>query len=434
METKLIVFVVVAVLVAGGLFVLSDKLVENVESGTYVIRQAPFSGELSAWMEPGMYWQLWGGISMWPVAETFYFTADSQEGAAYDQSIEVRFNDGSMCKISGTCRIVFPTAPQDAINLVKVHGYRSYKDAEHKLVLTTIRNSLHLTSNLMSAQESYSEKRADFVFWAWDQIQNGVYETTEETKKVQDLITGELVTKTFKIIKRDASGHALHQKHPLQGTGITLANFEIKVFEYSDKVKSQIEKQQEALMAVATARARAQEAEQSALTKEAEGKAKVVEAKYEEEQKKVRSIVEASKEKEVAELQAKKELEVAKLQKDAADFNKQKNILEGEGEAKKKELILRADGALAQKLDAYIKVNQLYAESIAKYTGNWVPQVMMGQSNGNGTSQSANNGAQALIDLFTAKTARDLSLDLSMPSGQVAKDEDNSTANSTEKR
>lgn len=417
MEKKLIIVLVALLLIGGVLYVLSGNLFENVESGTYVIRQAAISGQLDAWMTPGMYWQGLGDISVWPVAETFYFTSDAQEGSAYDQSIEVRFNDGSMCKISGTCRIVFPTSSQDAINLVKVHGYRSYKDAEHKLVLTTIRNSLHLTSNLMSAQESYSDRRADFVFWAWDQIQNGVYETTEETKKVQDPVSGDMVTRTFKIIKRDANGRALHQKHPLEGTGITLANFEIKVFQYSDKVMGQIEKQQEALMAVATARARAQEAEQSALTKEAEGKAKVVEAKYEEEQKKIRSIVEASKEKEVAELQAKKELEVAKLQKDAAEFNKQKNIAEGQGEAEKKRLILEADGALAQKLDAYIKVNQLYAESIAKYGGNWVPQVMMGPNSG-GASQGTSNGAQALIDLFTAKTARDLSLDLSMPSGR----------------
>ncbi len=27
-------------------------------------------------MKPGMYGQLWGDITVWPVAETFYFTAD----------------------------------------------------------------------------------------------------------------------------------------------------------------------------------------------------------------------------------------------------------------------------------------------------------------------------------------------------------------------
>lgn len=432
-QGKLVIAGVVLVALGVVFYVLSDKLVENVQSGTYVVKQAPLSGELTAWMRPGMYWQGWGDISVWPVAETFYFTADSKEGEGYDQSVEIRFIDGSMCNISGTCRIVFPTTETEAISLITKYGFRSFKDAEHKLVLPTIRNVLNLTANLMSAQESYSDKRADFVFWAWDQIQNGIYETMEEVKKVPDPITGDLVTKVFKIIKRDSNGAALHQRNPLDGTGIRMANFEIKKFGYSDKVMTQIEKQQEALMAVATARARAQEAEQSALTKEAEGKAKVVEAKYEKEQEKIRAVVAATQDKEVAELQAKKELEVAKLQKDAAEFKKLRDIAEGQGEAEKKRLILEADGALAQKLEAYIKVNQLYAESIAKYGGNWVPQVMMGGANTNGGT-SANNGAQALIDLFTAKTARDLSLDLSMPSGKTAEAHEDKPVKSSEKR
>ena len=189
-------------------------------------------------------------------------------------------------------------------------------------------------------------------------------------------------------------------------------------------------------MAVATARANAQKAEQDALTEEAKGKAEVMKAKYEEEQKKVRAVVEASKEKEVAETAAAKELsvaklqkqvgetnaqrevEVAKLQRDAAEANKQKNILDGQGESEKKRMIMEADGALKQKLDAYIEVNKLYAEAIAKYQGQWVPSVVMGPSNQSGTT----NGAQALIDMLTVKTAKDLALDLEVK-GQQKKEE-----------
>ena len=196
-----------------------------------------------------------------------------------------------------------------------------------------VRNALRLTADLMSARESYSEQRADFVFWAWDQIQNGIYETQEETRKVVDHVSGQEITKTFKIIKRDAKGGPVYQRNPVEGLGITLANFEVKLFDYTDKVRAQIGAQQTALMAVATARAKAQQAEQEALIAEAEGKAKVAREKYKEEQKKVRAIVQAQERLEVAELdkaralvQAQERMEVAELDRQAATEKKQEQI------------------------------------------------------------------------------------------------------------
>ena len=74
-------------------------------------------------------------------------------------------------------------------------------------------------------------------------------------------------------------GSHVYQRNPLEGLGITLANFEVKLFDYTEKVRAQISTQQTALMAVA--RAKAQQAEQEALMAEAEGKANVARAKYE---------------------------------------------------------------------------------------------------------------------------------------------------------
>ena len=81
-------------------------------------------------------------------------------------------------------RIILPNSERQAIDLIRTYGYMDYTDPEQKLVLPVVRNVLRITANLMSARESYSEKRADFVFWTWDQIQNGLYETEEETRKV----------------------------------------------------------------------------------------------------------------------------------------------------------------------------------------------------------------------------------------------------------
>jgi len=170
-------------------------------------------------------------------------------------------------------------------------------------------------------------------------------------------------------------------------------------------------------MEVETARANAKKAEQDAKTIEMKGKADVMHSKYEKEQEKVKAIVEAQQQKEVAELHAAKELAVAKLMKMAAMEEKQRQILLGQGESERKKLVMNADGALAQKLEAWKEVNSYYAQAMKDYKGQWVPNVVMsGGQNGQNL-----NAAQSLLDLFMVKTARDLSLDMSVPSGKTTK-------------
>ena len=87
-------------------------------------------------------------------------------------------------------------------------------------------------------------------------------------------------------------------------------------------------------------------------------------AKYEKEVDKERAVVDAQREKEVAVIAAAKLVEVAsqsrleaEQKKLAAAEYKQEQTLRGEGDAAYKRLVMKADGALQQKLDAYIRVN-----------------------------------------------------------------------------
>lgn len=391
------------------------QLFETVEKGTYQVKQAAVTGSMSAKMSPGLWMQWFGDIDSWPKAETFFFThdKDTKDDVDQDLSIEVRFQDGSLCRVSGTVRVIMPTSEQQAISLVIDRGHKTYKDLESKLLLPTVRNVLRSTANLMTARESYSEKRLDYVTWARDQIQNGVYQTDEEVREIEDLVTGERVRKKVKVI-REVNGVPVHQKNPLAETGIVLVNFEIKEFRYEKKVQEQISTQQKARMAVETAKAKAEEAKQEELRAIAEGKKNVAVAKYQKEQDKIKAVVEAQQEKEVAELQAAKRLEVARLDKKAAAEQKQANILDGEGLAAKRRLIIQADGALKQKLEAWVRVNERYAAAIENYKGNWVPTVSMG----NKDSGASQNAAQQLIDMLSVKTAKDLALDMEIKSNK----------------
>lgn len=362
--------IIVLVLIFIGL-ICSTQLVSTVEKGTYQIRQLAIIGTMDAKMTPGMWGQWFSDIDPWPKAWTFFFThdKDTKDDDSRDLSIEVRFQDGSRAKLSGTARVIMPVTKDEAIKLVTERGHKTFADVEQKLILPTVRNVLRSTANLMTARESYNEKRLDYVTWAKDQISNGIYRTKDKVKEIEDLVTGEKIRRSVKVIRTvdgKAGSQPLYQDNPLEGTGIVLKNFEIKVFRYEEKVQAQIAKQQEARMAVETAKARAEQAKQLEQQTVAEGKQKVAKAKYEEEQKKIKAVVEAQKRKEVAELDAQKKLEVAKLEKLAAKETKQKEILLGQGESERKRLVMAADGQLKLKLEALVQMNKDAMDAFAR--------------------------------------------------------------------
>lgn len=383
-----------------------SKIVETVEKGTYQIKQAAVTGKMSAHMTPGMYGQFFGDIQVWPVSDTFTFTTSNHP-------MPIRFNDGSQSRAEGSVRVFMPRDGEQAIELITRLGFKSPEAIQEQLVYPHLGRVLRLTSNLMSAKESFNEKRADFDAMAFDQLLYGVYKTQTKVKKEEDLVTGKKRTKEYKVILRDKEGNAQREKNPIAGTGITFGAFRITSIKYSDAVKKQIEEQRKAVMEVETAIANSKRAEQDAKTIKMQGIAKVTEAQYEKEQEKIRAVVDAQKEKEVAELMAQKNLEVAKLEKLAAAETKQQLILLGDGEAYRKNKVFEADGALAQKLETYENVSEMYAGAMENYQGNWVPHIQMG-ANQSGDGNQGNT----LIELLTTKTALDLGLDPRIAKGK----------------
>jgi len=400
---------VISIVILVAVILLGMNAFETVEKGTYQIRQFPVTGTLSVKMDPGMWCQCFGDVQTWPVSTTFDFDRD--------HVIPTRFNDGSQSTVLGSVRVYMPKSEEKALDLITKHGFRSINSVMEQLVFPHLGRVLRLTGNLMSAKESFDEKRADFDSMAFDQLLNGVYKTVTKEKQIVDPITGKITTKHFKEILLDENGNLLREGNPMKGTGISFDAFRITAVKYPQVVESQIEAQRKAIMEVETARANAKKAEQDAKTIEMKGKADVMQSKYEKEQEKVKAIVEAQQQKEVAELHAAKELAVAKLMKMAAKEEKERQILLGQGESERKKLVMNADGALAQKLEAWKEVNSYYAKAMKDYKGQWVPNVVM-----SGSQRGQNvNAAQSLLDLFMVKTARDLSLDMAVPSGKTTK-------------
>jgi len=253
----------------------------------------------------------------------------------------------------------------------------------------------------MSSKESYAEKRPLLIFYIEDQALHGVYQTTTQDVRMKDPITGVEKTVTLtKIVEhpKEPGGMARQEASPLQEFSLKCYNLAINQISYDEIVEKQILQQQEAIMAVQTAVARAKEAEQDAITAEQRGLANAKKAKWEQEVIKAKMMTEAEQ-----------RLGVAELDRRTAEQRKQESILLGQGEAERRRLIMEADSALEIKVAAWKEVNQYYAEQIGKQR--WVPEIQWGGA----VQQAPGQAAQDLVNLFAINTAKQLGLDMKVP-------------------
>jgi regulator of protease activity HflC (stomatin/prohibitin superfamily) len=353
------------------------------------------NGSLEVVNQAGPHLGYWGKITKYPKLGQFWFSASQDQGDAKDQSMRIRFNDGAHGFISGSAAFELPiTEPKKMIELHTLYG--SSAAVEHALIRTVFEKSIYMTGPLMSSKEVAGERRNDLLKYIEDQVLLGVYKTQTRNIQDKDPLTGNTRTIAItEIVKDDAGTIQRQDESPLGRFGIRVSNLSINKIAFEQQVEEQIQAQQRALQQVQLAIAKAKEAEQAAITAAKDGEAKAATAKWEQEVIKAKEVTFAQQ-----------KLEVAKLDRLAAEQKKAKDILEGEGESTKRRLIMSADGALAQKLEAYVKVQQSYAENFGKYQGNWVPSIVMGGGDG----KNGFNGASHLIEMLSAKTAQDLAI------------------------
>lgn len=386
-----IVGLVFAAIVTVTLLIILPKLWEDVDAGEVVIIQDPFDGDLHVYKESGYAWQALGKATHYRKSNQFWFSAAKNKDDV-NMAIPVKWNDGGHAEISGSVRY---DLPMDDAKLIKLHStFGSQNALENQLIKTNIEKAIYMTGPLMSSKESYAEKRNDLIYYIEDQASKGVYKTKQKEGKEVDPLTGEekIVTRV-EIVEKTPGLFARQEESPIFAYGVRLYNISINSITYDTTVEKQIQTQQQAIMNVQTAIANARKAEQDAITTAKQGEAAAAKAKWEQEVIKARLVTEAEQRNKVAQLDVQ-----------TAELAKKKAILEGEGEAAKKRLVMQADGALDQKIRAYITVMGYWAEAFGKYQGNITPTIQSGSG--------ASNGAYNFMELMGAKAARDLSLDL----------------------
>ena len=382
-------------LIIGGSWLISNS-VEMLDSTEIMVIQYP-NGTLLAAVEPGWYTQWFGSVTKYPLRSQFSFSSALDQGAARDESLKLRFNDGGHANLSG---VVSWEMPVDHDHLIMIHRkFGNIKSVEQQIIRPTLESAAYTSGPLMSSTESAAEKRNMLLQYMQDQAKNGTYQTRTVTLKVPDPLTGVEKTVNAAEIVMVGGIPVREQESAAKVFGINLLPMTINQIKYDNAIETQITQRQVSIQGVQIAQANALKAEQDAITAEKLGQAEAAKAKWAQEAIKAQKITEAQQFLEVATLEAKQ-----------AEQYKNKQILEGQGNAEKKRLEMQANGALDQKLEAYVDIQKAYAQAIGNYKGAWVPQIVTGGAAGG----TAGSGAQQMIDLLTIKAAKDLGIDMSI--------------------
>ena len=259
------------------------------------------------------------------------------------------------------------------------------------LVRPTVNKVIYASGPLMSAFESYAEKKNDLIEYITDQLNNGVYKTTVKTMEATDPITGE--KKTVKIASLIADetapgGYKRSEVSPFSYYGLEIGQVAVSKIDYSDKVKQQIAQQQEANMMVQTSKAKTLAAQQEAIRAEEAGKAAAMEAKWQQEKIKAVEVTKAEQEYEVARLAALKAKEDAKR-------------IEAQGLAEAAAARAKVQAGLTPLEKATIEKETAIgvAQALANSKVQWVPQVMINGKDGANNAALDAVGLKMLLDI-----------------------------------
>lgn len=366
------------------------KIGEDVKNETIVVNQYPFTGNMEYWTSPGFHWQWWGKTTTYYKTQQLWFGSDSEAGDQQGKPIPVIFNDASDGMIYGSLRVKLPTDPKYLVRIQT--DYNGMDRLMNDLVRPTVTKVIYASGPLMSAFESYAEKKNDLIEYITDQLNNGVYKTAVKRSEVLDAITGEKKVINVATLIPDslaAGGYKRSESSPFAYYGLEIGQVAVSKIAYSDKVNQQIAQQQQANMLIQTSKAQAAAAQQESIRAEEEGKALAMKAKWEQEKIKAVEVTKAEQEYEVARLSALKAKEDAKR-------------IEAQGLAEAAAARAKVQAGLSPLERATIDKETAIgvAQALAGSEVRWVPEVMIiGGKDGGSANPMDAVGLNMLLDI-----------------------------------
>ncbi|WP_444995889.1 SPFH domain-containing protein [Aliikangiella sp. IMCC44359] len=351
---------------------------------------------------------------------------DSDNTSASLPPMSIMFLDQVDAHAQATVRFSIPSDPESFLKLA--HEYRSPENLLRTALMPAFKETLQANASLMSAEEYYSGGRTQFNSEFESQMSNGIFLVKREeiqvksSRQAKASANASLGTdqeqygedsKTVFVVQKvlGEDGQPKRKTQRFLNFGITVVSALVTDMRPNQKFVERMQLKQKASADRAIAREQRVQEEEQRLLAIARGEREVAERQAKAKVEQIQKTTEAETEKQLAITGAEKLKAQAAISKDTAQINYEKAKIEAEtkrtlaeAEAYQKKVILQADNALAQKLDAEIQIQRLWAEAFAKRK---VPSTVFG-SGQSGAPVGSDAEVKAFMQMLTLDAAKRL--------------------------
>ncbi len=368
----------------------------------------PASGPQSVVYKTGIYWSgFFSQTQEWPNRiilsyqnpEASALKPDIDENTVEIGPITGMFMDGPTAGFYGVAQF---NLPNDEAEMIEIHqDHKNPTNLISARLSTYLSEALNSSCQLMNSETHYSGGRAQMSQDYLEQMRSGVYIVKTKQDFEYDSLEKTSKRTYTNAIMLDKNNLAIRKSSSIKAYGITVSDASIANVVYSPQITERLKKKVDAATDASISKQQLMTAEQKRLTAKAQGEQKLTEIEYQQKQEQTKQVVQAETQVMLAEQDRQRQSIL--LKGSILEAQKIKTLADAEAYAKQR--TIQANGALEQKLEAYVQVQQYWAEAFSKYSGNVVPMY----SSGGGTP---NNGGINFMEIMGAKAARDLSLDI----------------------
>jgi len=358
--------------------------------------------------------------------------AEGEEESAMSASLPAQslvFLDQVDAEVTATARFELPS-DQDAF-LKMARLYRSPENLLRTELIPAFQETLGATAALMSGEDYFQGGKTEFNNEFQRQMENGIY----IVRRVEEKVTleeprlgsanaalgtdqeeyGDQMKTVFTVRKiLDDTGQPQRKEQSFKKFGISVTSARVTDVDPNQEFKNRMRLRQQAAADRAIAREQRIQEEEQRLLAIAKGEREVAERQAQAKVKQIEQTTDAETEKQLAITSAEKLKEQAEIDRDRsrillekAEIDAQAVKVAADAEAYAKAAVLEADNALAQKLDAEIEIQRVWAGAYAKRN---VPQYVFGASDSD-TPTGSDRETQFLQQLLSMEYAKRLDYD-----------------------
>jgi hypothetical protein len=392
-------------------------------------------GTESAVLDTGWYFEGWGRSTTWPKFITIANTLNPlANGGEVNPPYRVRLADNWTGDVTQSTRFGIPNDIEQFLSMAQT--FRTPERLISTTLLPGVNASIDSVANMFTMEEYYSGGQRDqFKSEFSDTItygramvrqislnQAGGIIQSARARANDDAATDDTASSGDTDVRRlimqkitDANGDVIRVEHDYLQYGIVVNQAILENIDPDDEYEKQINDRKQASSRRVVAREQRLEQEEQRLLAIQSGATDIARRQAAAEVVQIERTTDAETEKQLVLINAGRKQEEAAFARDTAAINLERARIDAESvtvaadaEAYAKEAILLADGALAQKLEAWVEAQRVWAAAAADLQ---VPSTVIG---GSGEGVNSVNSAQTLMDLLMVNTAKQLSLDPSI--------------------